>query len=169
MKKSISIITLILLLFLFGCSKENTNLAIKEINGYQDILIDTENKAINLSVDNDVDSFLISDIVVEDNIDVTVYSDSNYSNKLDDTITLKEGLNVYYLRLSLIEDEDVITDYVLNITKRKIKYIVNIEVAEFQKEYQFNEEFKDGLLLVNYNDNTTETITLTMDMVVYFG
>ena len=165
MKKGLSLVILVLLLFLFGCSKE-TILQIKEINGYQDAVIDTENMAISLTVDNDIENFTISDIVVENNISVTVYSDGI---KLDDTITLKEGLNVYYLRLSLIEDNDVVTDYTLNITRRiNTKYVVDIEIIELQKEYQFNEDFKDGLLLVKYNDNTTKTITLTIDMVSNF-
>lgn len=168
MKKGLSLAVLVLLLFLFGCSKE-TILQIKEINGYQDAVIDTENMAISLMVDNDIENFTISDIVVENNISVTVYSDANYSIKLDDTITLKEGLNVYYLRLSLSNNEDIKSDYTLNITRRiNTKYVVDIEIIELKKEYQFNEDFKDGLLLVKYNDNTTKTITLTIDMVSNF-
>ena len=169
MKKGLSLVVLVLLLFLFGCSKENTNLSIKEINGYQDAVIDTENKSISLMVDNDVDSFLISDIVVENNISVSVYSDANYSNKLGDTITLNEGLNVYYLRLSLIEDNDVITDYTLNITREEyVRELLNIEVVELQKEYKLNTAFVNGILKLNYNDNSSENITLTSDMVSGF-
>ena len=168
MKKGLSLAVLVLLLFLFGCSKE-TILQIKEINGYQDAVIDTENMAISLMVDNDIENFTISDIVVENNISVTFYSDANYSIKLDDTITLKEGLNVYYLRLSLIEDNDVVTDYILNITRKEyVKELLNIEVVELQKEYKLNTNFINGVLKLNYSDDSSENITLTLDMITGF-
>ena len=170
MKKVVTLLSFFLLaIFLFGCNDDETkvSLQIEGINGHNDAIIDNENKSVSFNVDNSIASFDLEDIILPENILVSVYEDSNLEQEISNVLDLEVGLNTYYMYLYFAEDDEFNSTWTLNIT-RLAASIKSISVKELKSVYTVNEEFSDGTLTVTYTDNSTEDIKITTNMVLGF-
>ena len=103
MKKIISLISLFLLIFLVACEGDvDVKFEIKGIKGYNDAVINVDEKTVSFNVTSSVDEFAVSDILLPENIKVSVYEDENHETTLGENLSLEYGLNTFYLKIALI-------------------------------------------------------------------
>lgn len=172
MKKKIlfSFLIFFIGIFLVGCNDIKPQFAIDGINGYE-ATINNEKQTIMFSVNEDVETFNTNDILLPKGIRLSVYDDKNRTIASENPLKLKFGLNTYYLVLSTMSEDIVLSEnWDLMITRNKIPDVLisKIEVKELKQSYKLNEEFVEGVLLVKYTNDTTKEVVITKDMVKGF-
>ena len=170
MKKIISLISLFLLIFLVACEGDtNVKFEIQGIKGYNDAVINADKRTVTFNVTSTVSEFAVSDVLLPENIEISVYADANHETELGEILSLEYGLNTFYLNLYFAEDDALNSDWTLLITRiEQVNQIKEIVVSELKNTYEINEEFSNGKLKVIYMDEKQEEIPLTKDMVSGF-
>ncbi len=172
MKKKIlfSFLIFFIGLFLVGCDDIKHQFSIDGIKGYE-ATINNEKQTIIFSVNEDVETFNTNDIMLPSGIRLSVFDDKNRTVMSENPLKLKFGLNTYYLVLSTLNENIVLTEnWDLMITRNKVPDVLisKIEVKELKQNYKLNEEFSNGVLLVTYTNNTTKEVEITKEMIKGF-
>lgn len=169
MKKKIFLfLNLILMFFLASCNGfAELRLEIKGIAGVTDADINLDESTVKFSVSSEISTFDVSNILVPADVEVKAYSDVAHSVSLGQTLNLVEGENVFYLKLSSVILQD---EWTLHITRLSstTKSPKSISVKHLDEVYNLNDQLSSGVLLVTYNDDTTEEVLITPDMVTGF-
>ncbi len=133
MKKVFTLIFLVVLVFtsilltacdLFGSDDgddtkdptvEKVSIVIKDVKGVESLEIDVEEKAISCELSTNF-TFNISNIVLsDDSAVIEVYIDNALKKKIEGDIVLKEGDNIYFLKLFKKEDNSNYTKFSISI------------------------------------------------------
>lgn len=167
----LGVFILIFGLFLVACTddKIEVQFEISEVTGYE-ATINNEEKTINFTVGNNVDSFSTDDIVVPEKLYIESYNDVNYEQYLGKTLSLEYGLNVFYFKLIYKDDPNYYEDWVLNITRLYAQKNEPMEIVsiDWNNIWYQNDKFIDGTITVLMSNGEEETFSLTEDMVPDF-
>lgn len=184
MNKKILIFVLILLTAVFltasfvGCDENGEKgtyvLAIDNIVGVSDAVIDNEAKTVAFRVQNSIDAFPLSSITFKDGemLVYEAYADEALTQKYEgENIPLAEGDNVFWVKgwFALAADKYAVYKFTVTRTRseQSVKSIA-LDADTWKTQYMVNEMMPQCYIIVTYSDDTTEKVLLTADMITGF-
>ena len=184
MNKKFLIFVLILLTAVFltasfvGCDENGEKgtyvLAIDNIVGVSDAVIDNEAKTVAFRVQNSIDAFPLSSITFKDGemLVYEAYADEALTQKYEgENIPLAEGENVFWVKgwFALAADKYAVYKFTVTRTRSEqgVKSIA-LDADTWKTQYMVNEMMPDCYIIVTYSDDTTEKVLLTADMITGF-
>lgn len=184
MNKKILIFVLILLTAVFltasfvGCDENGEKgtyvLAIDNIVGVSDAVIDNEAKTVAFRVQNSIDAFPLSSITFKDGemLVYEAYADEALTQKYEGaSIPLVEGDNVFWVKGWFALAADKYAVYKFTVTRTAAEATITsiaVDSATWKTEYLVNEVFGTATLVVTKSNNTTEKVQITADMLTGF-
>ena len=184
MNKKILIFVLILLTAVFltasfvGCDENGEKgtyvLAIDNIVGVSDAVIDNEAKTVAFRVQNSIDAFPLSSITFKDGemLVYEAYADEALTQKYEgENIPLAEGDNVFWVKGWFALAADKYAVYKFTVTRTAAEATITsiaVDSATWKTEYLVNEVFGTATLVVTKSNNTTEKVQITADMLTGF-
>lgn len=184
MNKKLLIFVLILLTAVFltasfvGCDGDGEKgtyvLAIDNIVGVSDAVIDNEAKTVAFRVQNSIDAFPLSSITFKDGemLVYEAYADEALTQKYEGaSIPLVEGDNVFWVKGWFALAADKYAVYKFTVTRtRSEQSVKSIKLDEetWKSLYMVNEKMPQCYIIVTYSDDTTEKVLLTADMITGF-
>lgn len=184
MNKKLLIFVLILLTAVFltasfvGCDGDGEKgtyvLAIDNIVGVSDAVIDNEAKTVAFRVQNSIDAFPLSSITFKDGemLVYEAYADEALTQKYEGaSIPLVEGDNVFWVKGWFALAADKYAVYKFTVTRtRSEQSVKSIKLDEetWKSQYMVNEKMPQCYIIVTYSDDTTEKVLLTADMITGF-
>lgn len=184
MNKKILIFVLILLTAVFltasfvGCDENGEKgtyvLAIDNIVGVSDAVIDNEAKTVAFRVQNSIDAFPLSSITFKDGemLVYEAYADEALTQKYEgENIPLAEGENVFWVKGWFALAADKYAVYKFTVTRTAAEATITsiaVDSATWKTEYLVNEVFGTATLVVTKSNNTTEKVQITADMLTGF-
>ena len=184
MNKKLLIFVLILLTAVFltasfvGCDENGEKgtyvLAIDNIVGVSDAVIDNEAKTVAFRVQNSIDAFPLSSITFKDGemLVYEAYADEALTQKYEGaSIPLVEGDNVFWVKGWFALAADKYAVYKFTVTRtRSEQSVKSIKLDEetWKSLYMVNEKMPQCYIIVTYSDDTTEKVLLTADMITGF-
>lgn len=108
-----------LIFLISACNKDEKTLLPKEVIGsVSEVVIDNGAKTISLSVENEVSSFNVEQIKFDTDLAISfsVFSDQSLSEEtaIENPVSLREGTNVFYVRVSAEDKEPVVISVTIN-------------------------------------------------------
>lgn len=184
MNKKLLIFVLILLTAVFltasfvGCDGDGEKgtyvLAIDNIVGVSDAVIDNEAKTVAFRVQNSIDAFPLSSITFKDGemLVYEAYADEALTQKYEGaSIPLVEGDNVFWVKgwFALAADKYAVYEFTVTRTRseQSVKSI-KLDEETWKSQYMVNEKMPQCYIIVTYSDDTTEKVLLTADMITGF-
>lgn len=184
MNKKFLIFVLILLTAVFltasfvGCDENGEKgtyvLAIDNIVGVSDAVIDNEAKTVAFRVQNSIDAFPLSSITFKDGemLVYEAYADEALTQKYEgENIPLAEGDNVFWVKgwFALAADKYAVYKFTVTRTRseQSVKSIA-LDADTWKTQYMVNEMMPQCYIIVTYSDDTTEKVLLTADMITGF-
>ena len=184
MNKKLLIFVLILLTAVFltasfvGCDENGEKgtyvLAIDNIVGVSDAVIDNEAKTVAFRVQNSIDAFPLSSITFKDGemLVYEAYADEALTQKYEgENIPLAEGDNVFWVKgwFALAADKYAVYKFTVTRTRseQSVKSIA-LDADTWKTQYMVNEMMPQCYIIVTYSDDTTEKVLLTADMITGF-
>lgn len=184
MNKKLLIFVLILLTAVFltasfvGCDENGEKgtyvLAIDNIVGVSDAVIDNEAKTVAFRVQNSIDAFPLSSITFKDGemLVYEAYADEALTQKYEgENIPLAEGDNVFWVKGWFALAADKYAVYKFTVTRTAAEATITsiaVDSATWKTEYLVNEVFGTATLVVTKSNNTTEKVQITADMLTGF-
>lgn len=184
MNKKFLIFVLILLTAVFltasfvGCDENGEKgtyvLAIDNIVGVSDAVIDNEAKTVAFRVQNSIDVFPLSSITFKDGemLVYEAYADEALTQKYEgENIPLAEGDNVFWVKGWFALAADKYAVYKFTVTRTAAEATITsiaVDSATWKTEYLVNEVFGTATLVVTKSNNTTEKVQITADMLTGF-
>lgn len=184
MNKKFLIFVLILLTAVFltasfvGCDENGEKgtyvLAIDNIVGVSDAVIDNEAKTVAFRVQNSIDAFPLSSITFKDGemLVYEAYADEALTQKYEgENIPLAEGDNVFWVKGWFALAADKYAVYKFTVTRTAAEATITsiaVDSATWKTEYLVNEVFGTATLVVTKSNNTTEKVQITADMLTGF-
>lgn len=161
-----------------GCDENGDGaaftIAIEDIIGVSDIVVDNEARTVAFRVQNSIDAFPLSSIKFKDGETLVyeAYADEGLTQKYEgENIPLAEGDNVFWVKgwFALAADKYAVYKFTVTRTRseQSVKSIA-LDQETWKTQYMVNEMLPECYIIVTYSDDTTERVLVTADMVTGF-
>ena len=149
-------------------------LSIDNIFGVSDAVVDNEAKTVAFRVQNSIDAFPLSSIRFTDGETIVyeAYEDEELTRKYEgDNVPLVEGDNVFWVKgwFALATDKYAVYKFTVTRTRseQSVKSIAT-DAETWKSEFFVNEVLPQCYVIVTYEDDSTEKVLVTADMVSGF-